>query len=146
MQVTVSLFAGRVRTLAESGRPSGIVKSPVDFPLAIGPEGFVGDEQADRRVHGAPDKAVQLIAATWPDGVIEPPLCNSSRARYQIVGAVSPRCGSFARRLPPAADRPGIAAQEFDAPAMPGSATGENGPSAKSIGAITGATPGTRLA
>lgn len=63
MQVTVSLFAGRVRTLAESGRPSGIVKSPVDFPLAIGPEGFVGDEQADRRVHGGPDKAVHLYPA-----------------------------------------------------------------------------------
>ena len=40
---------------------------------------------------------------------ITPPDCNSSRARYQIVGAVRSRCGSLARRLPPAADRPGIA-------------------------------------
>lgn len=63
MRVTVSLFAGRVRPLAESGRASGIVKSPVEFPLALGPNGFAGDEQADRRVHGGPDKAIHVYPA-----------------------------------------------------------------------------------
>lgn len=38
-------------------------KQPVNGPLELGPEGFVGDQQADRRVHGGPDKAVHLYPA-----------------------------------------------------------------------------------
>lgn len=59
----VEIFAGRVRALPESGRPSGIYKLPVAFPIALGEQGFAGDEQADRRVHGGPDKAVHLYPA-----------------------------------------------------------------------------------
>ena len=32
-------------------------------PLELGPEGFIGDEQADHRVHGGPEKAVHLYPA-----------------------------------------------------------------------------------
>ncbi|WP_180900712.1 MOSC domain-containing protein [Martelella soudanensis] len=54
----ITLLTGRARPLAESGALSGIVKQPADRPLRLGPEGFEGDEQADRRVHGGVEKAV----------------------------------------------------------------------------------------
>jgi MOSC domain-containing protein YiiM len=38
--------------------PNAIVKHPVDGPIHLGFQGFAGDEQADGRVHGGPDKAV----------------------------------------------------------------------------------------
>ena len=56
----ISLFVGDIRPLPESGRPSGIYKQPATGPLELGPEGFIGDHQADRRVHGGPEKAVHL--------------------------------------------------------------------------------------
>lgn len=59
----LSLFIGHLRALPESGRPTGIYKQPVTSPVNIGPEGFDGDHQADRRVHGGPDKAVHLYPA-----------------------------------------------------------------------------------
>ena len=35
-------------------------KLPLAAPIDLGPTGFAGDEQADRQVHGGPDKAVHL--------------------------------------------------------------------------------------
>jgi len=58
----ISLFIGGIRPLPESGRPTGIYKQAANGPLELGPEGFVGDQQADRRVHGGPDKAVHCYA------------------------------------------------------------------------------------
>lgn len=59
----ISLFIGGIRSLPESGRPTGIYKQAASGPLELGPEGFIGDQQADRRVHGGPDKAVHLYPA-----------------------------------------------------------------------------------
>ncbi|UCV19048.1 MOSC domain-containing protein [Ferribacterium limneticum] len=59
----VSLFIGGIRPLPESGRPTGMYKQPAGGPLELGREGFIGDEQADRRVHGGPEKAVHLYPA-----------------------------------------------------------------------------------
>lgn len=59
----ISLFIGGIRPLPESGRPTGIYKQPVTAALDLGPEGFTGDQQADRRVHGGPEKAVHLYPA-----------------------------------------------------------------------------------
>ena len=59
----VSLFIGGIRPLPESGRPTGMYKQQATGPLELGPEGFIGDEQADRRVHGGPEKAVHLYPA-----------------------------------------------------------------------------------
>lgn len=39
-------------------------KQPANSPLQLGREGFIGDQQADRRVHGGPDKAVHLYPAS----------------------------------------------------------------------------------
>ena len=60
---SVSLFIGGISPLPESGRPTGMFKRPVTAAAQLGPEGFAGDEQADRRVHGGPDKAVHLYPA-----------------------------------------------------------------------------------
>lgn len=54
----ITLLTGRARPLPGSGALSGIVKIPVDRPLALGPEGLESDEQADRCVHGGVEKAV----------------------------------------------------------------------------------------
>ena len=63
MKAHLSLFLGGIRPLPESGRPTGMYKSPLTAPVAVGPEGLAGDQQADRRVHGGPDKAIHLYPA-----------------------------------------------------------------------------------
>ncbi|KID12400.1 MOSC domain-containing protein [Ponticoccus alexandrii] len=54
----VTLLTGRAAPLPGSDTLSGIGKTPVTHPLTLSPEGFEGDEQADRRVHGGIEKAV----------------------------------------------------------------------------------------
>jgi len=58
--VAVSIFVGDVRPLPVSGRPTGMYKTRVTVPITIDSEGLRGDNQADRRVHGGPEKAVHL--------------------------------------------------------------------------------------
>ncbi len=60
--IVTRLAVGPVGALPE-GRPTAIYKEAVSGPLAIGPEGLAGDAQADRRVHGGPDKAIHLYPA-----------------------------------------------------------------------------------
>jgi len=64
----LSLHVGPAAELAP-GVLSAIGKHPVDRKLRLGPEGFAGDEQADRRHHGGPEKAVHHYDAghypTW---------------------------------------------------------------------------------
>lgn len=62
MTVTPTLLTGPVAPLPGSDTPSGIAKTPVAGPLWLGAEGFEGDQQADRRVHGGPEKAVHHYA------------------------------------------------------------------------------------
>jgi MOSC domain-containing protein YiiM len=57
------LFIGRVAPLAGDSRSSAIVKSSAGGPCLLGAEGFAGDEQADRRVHGGVQKALHLYPA-----------------------------------------------------------------------------------
>jgi MOSC domain-containing protein YiiM len=57
------LFAGRVALLENDSRSSAIAKSAVSGRLALTPTGLVGDEQADRRVHGDEGKALHLLPA-----------------------------------------------------------------------------------
>lgn len=54
----LTILTGSVAPLADTGKPSGIAKTPVTGPVWLGPEGLAGDEQADRRVHGGIEKAV----------------------------------------------------------------------------------------
>jgi MOSC domain-containing protein YiiM len=56
----VSVNVGLVRTVEWYGREvtTAIWKEPVDGAVALVGVNLVGDDQADRRVHGGPDKAV----------------------------------------------------------------------------------------
>lgn len=58
MNATTTLFMGGIRPLPPDNQPTGIFKSEIVMPAWIGPEGLNGDAQADRRVHGGPDKAL----------------------------------------------------------------------------------------
>jgi MOSC domain-containing protein YiiM len=60
MPVLLHLNVGLARPLLAGGREvlSGIVKRPVPGPVAVGPLGLAGDEQADPSVHGGLSKAV----------------------------------------------------------------------------------------
>ena len=53
----VTLLTGRAAPLPGCDTLSGICKTPVSHPLTLGTQGFEGDEQADRRVHGGIEKA-----------------------------------------------------------------------------------------
>ena len=52
---------GRARPFGPA--TSAIDKAPVEGPVMAGAQGLAGDEQADRRHHGGPDKALHAYAA-----------------------------------------------------------------------------------
>lgn len=60
----LSVNVGRPRTIEWRGRlvTSAIWKEPVGGPVTLAGVNAEGDEQADRRVHGGPDKAVYAYA------------------------------------------------------------------------------------
>ena len=61
----LSVNVGRPQQLSvRRGRPlmSAIVKAPVPGPVRVAGVNVEGDDQADRRVHGGPDKAVYAYA------------------------------------------------------------------------------------
>lgn len=68
----VSIHVGRVQSIPEQGSgewwdrrwETGFIKESVVGPVALGPEGLEGDEQADRVNHGGVDKAVCVYPAT----------------------------------------------------------------------------------
>lgn len=70
-----AVFTGSVRPLPPEGHPSGILKHSVAGPVMLGQLGLDGDMQADRRVHGGPDKALHhypaehyaALRARYPD-------------------------------------------------------------------------------
>jgi len=53
-----SMQVGRVAPLGPDGVPSGFVKHPALQRIAVAELGLAGDEQADLKVHGGPEKAV----------------------------------------------------------------------------------------
>jgi MOSC domain-containing protein YiiM len=66
----LSVNLGRVRAFEYSGHPakSAIWKSPAVGRIAVRGVNLAGDEQADRKAHGGPDKAVYAYAiedARW---------------------------------------------------------------------------------
>jgi len=58
-----SIHVGKVASLGPDGVPSGFVKHGVSSAVNVVHLGIVGDEQADLRVHGGPDKAVYAYAS-----------------------------------------------------------------------------------
>jgi MOSC domain len=55
--------AAEISSFPGNGAPTAIFKTPVHSRVQIGREGIVSDHQADRRVHGGPEKAVHHYAA-----------------------------------------------------------------------------------
>lgn len=75
MECVPLIFAGQIQPMPGDGRPTGMFKFPVRDRVWVGPEGLATDAQADRRVHGGPEKAVhqlplenhRRLAAAFPD-------------------------------------------------------------------------------
>ena len=96
----VAVSTGRPRQVGvRRGRPlmSAIFKAPVAGRVGAGPEGLDGDEQADLRVHGGPDKAVYAYAeedTAWWEAELGRPLGpgafgeNLTVAGLDVTGAV----------------------------------------------------------
>lgn len=66
MRYPVDVFTGKVRDYTGS-RPSAIAKVQVDGELMLTELGLTGDEQAEKKIHGGPDRA----------------LCHYPREHYQ---------------------------------------------------------------
>ncbi|MDX2185497.1 MAG: MOSC domain-containing protein [Opitutaceae bacterium] len=103
---------------------TGFFKTPVDGPVHAGPTGLVGDGQADTRVHGGPDKAINVYPldhyAVWErelgvafgfgafgenfttEGGVETEICigDTFRIGTAVVQVSQPRqpCWKLARR------------------------------------------------
>jgi MOSC domain-containing protein YiiM len=58
----LSVNVGQPRTVRHEGRTvrTGIYKAPAQGPVRLTRLGFEGDGQADRRVHGGPNRAAYL--------------------------------------------------------------------------------------
>ncbi len=61
--VVSALRVGRAVAFGPNGEPSAIDKHAVLQPLRLDVRGLAGDEQADRRHHGGPEKALHHYAA-----------------------------------------------------------------------------------
>lgn len=57
MHYPVNVFTGKV-TEYEGSRPSAIAKVQVDGELSLTERGLVGDEQAEKKIHGGPERAL----------------------------------------------------------------------------------------
>lgn len=68
------IFTGSITRIDDEGQSTGIYKQLREGSLVLGEMGLEGDMQADRRVHGGPEKAVhhypagnyQKLAAAFP--------------------------------------------------------------------------------
>ena len=78
----VSVNVGTPRQISvRRGRPmmSSIFKAPVEGPIRVEGINLAGDQQADRRVHGGPEKAVYAYAredADWWEDVLGVDIAN----------------------------------------------------------------------
>jgi len=76
MSQILSIQIGKIRT--RDGFRTATYKDPVQGPLHLGKEGFEGDQQADRRYHGGPDKAALVYShdhyAPWHAELFPDPL------------------------------------------------------------------------
>lgn len=57
-----AVLTGAVAPLGDSGKRSAIAKTALSGPVRVGRLGLAGDEQADPRFHGGPEKAVHHYA------------------------------------------------------------------------------------
>ncbi|MBS1825204.1 MAG: MOSC domain-containing protein [Acidobacteria bacterium] len=76
MSTVVSIQTGKIRSY--DGWRTATYKDPVQGEVFLGTEGFEGDQQADRRYHGGPDKAALVYShdhyAPWHAELFPDPL------------------------------------------------------------------------
>jgi MOSC domain-containing protein YiiM len=77
----LAILAGPIAPFRGPDEPSAIAKQPVSGRVRIGFEGIEGDQQADRKHHGGPDKALHHYAfdhyPTWAQDLGDHPLLQS---------------------------------------------------------------------
>lgn len=80
----LSLHLGRIEPFGPEGQTSAIRKRPVAGPVRVTLSGLAGDQQADPRHHGGPDKALHHYPfehyAAWRDEL------PAQAARFQAPG------------------------------------------------------------
>lgn len=80
-----ALLAGKVAPLGRAGAPSGIAKRRIESAY-LGYGGLEGDEQADLRHHGGPEKALHHYAfehyASWRKELPQPPALLASPGAF----------------------------------------------------------------
>jgi MOSC domain-containing protein YiiM len=88
-----AVLLGKVATFTDDGQTSAIGKRPTPETVIIGPLGIEGDEQADRSVHGGPDKAIHHYPrdhyAAWRDRIGPNPLLDAPGAFGENVSTSS---------------------------------------------------------
>lgn len=79
-----AVLLGEVAVFTDDGKTSAIGKQPTPDTIIVGPLGIAGDEQADRSVHGGPDKAIHHYPrdhyAAWRERIGANPLLNAPGA------------------------------------------------------------------
>jgi MOSC domain-containing protein YiiM len=90
--VVESLNVGTPRLVQANGHSvlTAIWKDPVDGPVALRGVNHCGDDQADRTVHGEPDKAVYAYAVEdteWWETELDRPLGPGATGRTSLSGA-----------------------------------------------------------
>ena len=120
MASLVSVNVGTPRQLSvRRGRPmmSAIVKEPVDGRVRVEGVNLAGDDQADRRVHGGPDKAVYAYAREDIDWWEE-----QLGARARSTGMFGENLTTDGRRRQRRADRRALADRHRGARGLPAAA------------------------
>ncbi len=91
MAEVVSIQIGKIQTY--EGWRTATYKNPVQGAVALGTEGFAGDQQADRRYHGGPDKAVLVYShdhyGPWHAELFPEPLPVGAFGENILVSAMS---------------------------------------------------------
>jgi len=79
-----ALLAGKIAPFRAEDEPSAIAKAPIGGRVRIGVLGVEGDEQADPRYHGGPDKALHHYPADhypfWRSEIGDHPLLDGPGA------------------------------------------------------------------
>lgn len=89
---TPLFLTGLSAPLGNSGVISAIAKTPIDRTLWLGSDGFDGDQQADRRVHGGMEKALHHYPrdhyAVWIAEIGPLPLLDAAGAFGENLSAL----------------------------------------------------------
>ena len=90
MHYPVNVFVGKIRDYVGS-RPSAIDKIQVDGELQLGDLGLDGDQQAEKKIHGGPDRALcHYPRDTMPTGSVTSPSRPSGSARRRSAKTSPP--------------------------------------------------------